>query len=97
MVFAVGRECKSGKVIAERWKPSTARGEVDVVEAVSGKRQDHRRLGQGREGRAQGRLEDGGGLRAAPGRPRAGQQRGNGLRRPLDFPRRMCQIRKSFP
>jgi len=36
-MFAVGRECKTGKVIAERWQPSKARGDVDVIAGVSGK------------------------------------------------------------
>lgn len=35
-VFAIGRECKTGKVIAERWQPSKVRGDVDVIEGVSG-------------------------------------------------------------
>jgi hypothetical protein len=35
-VFAIGRECKTGKIIAERWKPATVRGEVDVIEGASG-------------------------------------------------------------
>jgi hypothetical protein len=35
-MFAVGRECKTGKAIAERWQPGKARGEVDVIDGVSG-------------------------------------------------------------
>jgi hypothetical protein len=31
-LFAFGLECKTYKVIAERWKPATVRGEVDVIE-----------------------------------------------------------------
>jgi hypothetical protein len=35
-MFAVGRECKTGKVVAERWQPGKVRGDVDVIEGVSG-------------------------------------------------------------
>lgn len=35
-MFAIGKECKSGKFVAERWAPGKVRGEVDVIEGVSG-------------------------------------------------------------
>lgn len=35
-MFAIGKECKSGKFIAERWAPGKVRGEVDAIEGVSG-------------------------------------------------------------
>lgn len=35
-MFAVGKECKTGKIIAERWAPGKVRGEVEVIDGVSG-------------------------------------------------------------
>lgn len=35
-LFAIGKECKTGKLVAERWAPNKARGDVDVLEGVAG-------------------------------------------------------------
>lgn len=35
-LFALGKECKTGKLIVERWAPGKAQGEVAVLDRVSG-------------------------------------------------------------
>ena len=35
-LFAIGKECGSGKLIAERWAPGKVRGDVDALEGVAG-------------------------------------------------------------
>jgi hypothetical protein len=35
-LFAIGKECKTGKLVAERWAPGKVRGDVDVLEGVAG-------------------------------------------------------------